>query len=105
MSRYTIPTDRDDLEIVVGFDPPLETFFGQVFNLKATDDEEECLFWEGGMPTPITSLEELGRLMRPYATIPQEIQRTLLAEQQASTEPTPLQRMMRHLVESVRQQG
>lgn len=47
MSRYFM-RNEPTCQIVVGFDPPLRAFFGQVFNPSVPDDEEDLV---GGWPT------------------------------------------------------
>lgn len=66
MSRYVIENDGRH-EIVVGWDPPLGTFFGQIFAPQLPEDEEECIWWavlEGAIEPMEVRLERLDRLVR-----------------------------------------
>src|SRR5262245_55967516 len=102
MSRYTI-VRQPDLEVVVGFDPPLETFFAQAMRPSHSETEDDTmLLWVGTAPQAITSLEALEQALE--RVIPEPI-RTALAEDQAHcAAPTPLQRWMRQLMEQEHEQ-
>ncbi len=45
MSRHVI-TDGP-FEIAVGWDPPLQTFFGQVYDHRITDPDRQLVLWVG----------------------------------------------------------
>jgi hypothetical protein len=72
MSRYTIPAQDPRYEVVVGWDDPLETVFGQVFDTTAGEDEEECVYWEGaGGIAPVRRLRRCKRVsprLPPFLT-------------------------------------
>jgi len=55
MSRYHIPTLSPHHTCVVGYDPPLGTFFAQIEDLTIpADDERHIVLWVG------TEVQELG---------------------------------------------
>lgn len=59
MSRYTITVtseDRSDPEAVIGYDPPLRTFFLQAFPHEVTDDPS---LWLGTFDQEFRSLAAL----------------------------------------------
>ncbi|MGV1908510.1 MULTISPECIES: hypothetical protein [Agrobacterium] len=59
MSRYPITVKSDlqtDENAVIGFDPPLRTFFLQAFPNEATD---ACALWLGGFLEEYPSLESI----------------------------------------------
>ena len=47
MSRYTIPAQDPRYVVVVGFDNPFDTFFCEVCDTAAEDDDTACILWEG----------------------------------------------------------
>ncbi|OJX78564.1 hypothetical protein [Magnetospirillum sp. 64-120] len=87
MSRYSLePRDIADrhLEIVIGWDPPLHTYFVQV--LDPTCDEEDSGFeilWCGVTPGEIPSADEAILLIAPWAVIPAGLRATLIADRAA----------------------
>lgn len=46
MSRHVV--EGDGIEVVVGWDPPLQSFFYQLFDLRRSRDEPEL--WSGAGP-------------------------------------------------------
>lgn len=59
MSRYTITVTsqgRSDPEAVIGYDPPLQTYFLQAFPHEETDDPA---LWIGTRPHEVETLEHL----------------------------------------------
>jgi hypothetical protein len=50
MSRHQIPSKNPGLELIVGFDPPLRSFFGQVYDRTMLDDQNDCV---AGWPSPL----------------------------------------------------
>lgn len=61
MSRYFITVageGRTDPEAVIGYDPPLRTYFLQAFPHEETDDPE---LWIGTRPHEIGTLDDLHR--------------------------------------------
>jgi hypothetical protein len=67
MSRHEIPGRTPELEVVVGWDNPLQTFFTQV--LPPGDEDDDILLWLGTNwgehPTP----ESLVAPLAPYARL------------------------------------
>jgi hypothetical protein len=101
MSRYRIAHPATHLEIIVGWDPPLQTYFAQVFDWRDpnAEDEDACILWVGTNPrVPITSVNALQNCLTLYATIPESIRTALQQDRQQSAPPTPLQRAMIGLV-------
>lgn len=61
MSRYIITVtghDRSDPEAIIGYDPPLRTFFLQAFHHEVTDDPA---LWLGTHHHAFERLEDLHR--------------------------------------------
>lgn len=67
------------VECLVGWDPPMGTFFGQVYavNKKGERVDDEMIFRIGGIPDQVRTVDHLQEALRPYATIPKEIFQTL----------------------------
>ena len=131
MSRYTIATrEPDKYECVVGYDPSLDTFFGQVIDLDERRREDErheqlsraaaagaCLegvedepdeerepfvVWVGTSPRQISDVVVLRQVVEPYANLTLEVKEALLADgRRESHPPTEFQRRMRELVERI----
>lgn len=86
MSRYTLePRDKslpdDNFEIIIGWDPPLHTYFVQV--LDPTCDEEDSGFeilWCGLTPGETPSADEAILLIAPWAVIPANLRAALIAD-------------------------
>jgi hypothetical protein len=91
MSRYSIAAENPALEILVGWDNPMATFFAQVFN-PALPERDECILWIGTEPEAITTVEGLQTQLCDYATIPEPIREALQEDYDHRTPPTALQR-------------
>ena len=50
MSRHAITAKNPDLDLIIGFDPPLRHFFGQVFDRQAQANNDDLV---AGWPTPL----------------------------------------------------
>jgi len=85
MSRYElIPLARPALEIAVGWDTPLSTFFAQVVDCdRHEDDPERYVRWIGCTPgefrDPLTVIEAV----KAYAVIPDDLYSSLYADAHA----------------------
>lgn len=74
MSRYEL-TPRDDqpeiIQVVVGWDRPLQTFFAQVFTRTEAEPEEgEATIWLGTEPGELPTPEAAITVVAPYAEVP-----------------------------------
>lgn len=72
MSRYDIKALDDTHTVVVGWDPPLNSFFAQVKVIGA-DEEAEPVLWVGATAPQIHDIAELRQLLAPYAVIPSSV--------------------------------
>ena len=88
MSRHCI--SKEPLEIVVGWDPPLQTFFLQISDLTK-DEGNEFVLWLGTYPGELPTIESLTDGLAPYAALTEELVQQLEAEKAGSTKPSPLQ--------------
>lgn len=95
MSRIQIPAvdvKNPEHEVWVGYDSPLETYFGQVF------DAFENIFWCGASGVgEIQTIDELEKVLEPYCNLSLRIKTELHADYLNRTEPSALQRWGRTL--------
>lgn len=94
MSRYVLEaTERR--EVVVGWDPPLGTFFAQIYAPQAEDDEEEAIWWIGYQPHEVPTLRELDEALASQGVaLTHEIGRKLAFDMGTPWEPGPLQKKL-----------
>src|SRR4051794_11726297 len=102
MSRYTFEGKEVDIEIVVGWDNPLQTFFVQVWNQEESKDPycgiDEPAFWAGATTGEVRTLEDLLDLVESYGAVPDEVVRDLQRDHAARTPLTPSQEHLRKLL-------
>lgn len=84
MSRHDVPTRDERYAVVVGWDPPLQTFFAQVLERSREHDDDTMVAWVGTARGEIPTVEGLAEQLSPYASLPADLQDTLQAE---SAEP------------------
>jgi hypothetical protein len=63
------PEARDDYDVVVGWDPPLNTYFAQVAQGARVEDVEswDLILWAGGEYGEIQTVDQLKTIIAPYA--------------------------------------
>jgi len=91
MSRHTLE-QRDKtlaagcLEIVIGWDPPLGTYFVQVFD-PAHDESEPGfeVLWRGIKVAEFLSPDVVIALVTPWAVVPPDLRGALTADRDADT--------------------
>jgi hypothetical protein len=76
MSRYSINARNPQLQVVVGWDDGLKTFFGQVLDPRL-DEEHEMLIWIGASSREIVNIVKLADALKSYADIPPEVRTNL----------------------------
>lgn len=80
MSRHEIEAFDPLNKVIVGWDPPLQTFFAQVIDRKAEeagDDDEKFVLWEGCTLREIQHVDDLGDALRHHADLTPEIRLAL----------------------------
>jgi hypothetical protein len=75
MSRHQLPSARPRFEVFVGWDPPLQTYFCQVYDTRRKEEENPIL-WVG--TDKRTSWKEILDTISPYAAVSREMAQTLL---------------------------
>ncbi len=81
MSRHELEPHTAGREVVVGWDPPLRTFFAQVFDTtKDEDDQAYELLWIGCTPGEISTAQDALQAVKPFARVPGDLEAALVAE-------------------------
>lgn len=90
MSRYTVEVVKDtatDSEAVIGYDPPLRTFFLQAFFHPETDDPE---LWIGTVLEEYPSIEDLANKAKAEGYTLRGLTREMIVEMMKEAgKPTP----------------
>lgn len=98
MSRYVIPVMAPAMSGIVGWDPPLQTFFAQItatpLGTEASLEEPYFYVWVGTSYAEVCCLAELEVAIRPFATLSQEMCEQLLQDQKVPYQHGPLQRIL-----------
>ncbi len=93
MSRSTIPAHTARYHVVVGWDAPLATFFGEVWDrtVPDEDDDEACVLWAGAALGALPTVAALQACLQAYATIPADVVAQLHRDRTTSRPRSPLQ--------------
>ena len=70
MSQYIVREDQE-FKVVIGWDPPLQTFFAQVHDLSK-DEEEQIVLWEPSPPNRIGSPWDVKEKVQPWVELSSE---------------------------------
>ena len=104
MSRYRLQHPDQTLEIAVGFDPPLNTFFAQVIKHGPADDltvEDETIVWVGTSRNEVSDSAILSTVFAPYLELSApDIERLEQDRGEIDREPTLLQRLGENLFDA-----
>lgn len=87
MSRYTLMARPPYHYCVVGFDPPLGTFFAQVYRRRRPQHPSSLVHWIGTDLNEIPIVEALTAALAPYVTVPEEIQQQLARDGHVGFQP------------------
>jgi hypothetical protein len=94
MSRYKIPADDPRYDVIVGFDDPLDTFFGQIFDTTVPEEDDNCVLWVGATLQALPTVDVLQDCLHAYATIPPEVMAQLRHDHATTRPRSPLQEEM-----------
>lgn len=84
MSNYNIPPRDAVHEVMVGWDPQMNTFFAHVIDQTKDEDEEgRDVLWIGCDPNEIHDVEVLRAKLQNYALLSEDILSTLYREAHA----------------------
>jgi len=87
MSRYEVPTRNEQYAVVVGWDPPLATFFAQVFDHTHGHEDDDPVFWTGTRRGEVPTVAALSDVLAAYTTLPAPLQEQLGADSRVPREP------------------
>jgi hypothetical protein len=76
VSRHQLPAKNPRYEVFVGWDPPLQTYFAQVFDGEGEPDEQPFI-WLGADGRRVPWLE-IAAALAPYASVSRELVAVLL---------------------------
>lgn len=82
MSRHEIPARDPSHKVIVGWDPPLLTFFVQVIDRAKEDagDDEKFILWEGCSLREIYEIDRLARRVGKFAELTPQMRSTLYGD-------------------------
>ena len=80
MSRHTIAALHPQHTCVVGYDPPLGTFFAQLWNQTLPAAEEQVVLWVGTALEEIPTVQALATTLDAHAVIPPDVWQRLESE-------------------------
>ena len=85
MSRYIIPAHEARYHVVVGWDAPLATFFGEVWDPTVPDEDDDaaCVLWAGAALGALPTVDAL------QACLAAPLPRSLLRSSRSSTRTAP----------------
>jgi len=81
MSRHTLAALHPQHTCVVGYDPPLGTFFAQLWDQTLPAAEEQLVLWVGTTLEEIPTVQALASALHEYAVIPADVWQGLENEQ------------------------
>jgi hypothetical protein len=68
MSRHV--TNKENIEVVIGWDNMLQTYFCQIKDHDVEDEEEQTLFWVPNPPERLYEIENLRRATQSWSHAP-----------------------------------
>ena len=77
MSRHQLPTKNPRYEVFVGWAPPLQTFFGQVYDTKGKKEDQPFVWRGADGPTTLTAIFAA---ISPYAAVSLEVSERLVED-------------------------
>lgn len=82
MSRRTFHGSPATMRIVVGWDPPLQTYFAQVWDTEGSGEQkgDHPVLWVGCAWQEVQTVQELDALLAPYGGVPEPIRAELIAD-------------------------
>ena len=102
MSRYIIPAYETRYHVVVGWDAPLATFFGEVWDITVPDEDDEaaCVVWAGAALRALPTVDALQTCLEAFATIPHAVSVQLQQDCAATSPRSPLQARLLQMLTS-----
>ena len=97
MSRYTRRARPPYYHCVVGWDPPLGTFFAQVYRRTRPQRPVALVHWLGTDLQELPTVEALTAAIAAYVSVPEDIQQQLTRAGHAGFQPNFGARLLRAL--------
>ncbi len=95
MNQHRLPSKQPGYLVTVGYDGPLQSYFGIVARDLPDDDlDDNLVLWIGGKPREVLRPEDLRAPLAAYADIPPAMIAQLKADRADAPKPTQLQRQM-----------
>ena len=93
MSRYRLAGYDPSLEIIVGFDPPLQTYFAQVYIPGINDEDDIFKLHIGNTPYECPDVADL-HPVKAYVDLTEGFEEQLRLDKQQALPLTPHQQSM-----------
>jgi hypothetical protein len=97
-----MPSYDPRYEVIVGWDPPLQSFFGQVLLTTVEEEDAACVLWVGLEVQALTTVAALQDALQAYATLPADVVAQLEHDQAHTTPPSALQTRLLQWLRDVR---
>ncbi len=104
MSRYVIAPHAAHHQVIVGWDPPMQTLFGQVFDTTVEEDDAACVLWVGLEVQALTTVAALQDALQAYATLPTAVVAQLQHDQATTPPRSALQERLLQWLHTARSQ-
>ncbi len=104
MSRYVIAPHDAHSQVIVGWDTPMQTLFGQVFATTVEEDDAACVLWVGLEVQALTTVAALQDALQAYATLPAAVVAQLQHDQAHTPPRSALQERMLQWLHAARSQ-
>lgn len=81
MSRHEIKSGSNPaLEITVGWDQPLQTYFVIVKDNCIDERDDRIICWAGASPQELYEIDDLQKVLQPYAIMGADLRQKLYAD-------------------------
>jgi len=104
MSRYVIAPHAAHHQVIVGWDPPMQTLFGQVFETTVEEDDAACVLWVGLEVQALTTVAALQDALQGYATLSVDVVARLQHDQAHTPPRSALQERLLQWLQAARPQ-
>jgi hypothetical protein len=82
MSRHEIPARDPAHKVIVGWDPPMQTFFAQVIDRAKEEagDDDDMVAWHGTSLRELYEVDQLHRKVARFADLTADMRSTLYGD-------------------------
>jgi hypothetical protein len=84
VSRYEVTARTARHKVIVGWDPPMQTYFGQVIDRRKeeTDPDNKIVLWVGTSLRQLSEVEQLARRLAPFAGLSEDERARLASDKE-----------------------